>query len=320
VDNGAQKDAFTQHITIDGRNSTLPSLILTSKEEPSFRIRPTVVMDVYGCPVNVIPHSLFFLSRHSRPIPDEKVISIHNIGGGTLSKIVTPKITYTKGNKWLAVKAIGENNDQKLIVSVDGTGLSAGRYNAIVNIECPSAANSIQNFLVELIVPNYPPSSSETRDMKQEIIDNEDCVFDQFYCTPYFWVGPRFKRWTENGYNDFYLTNGGRPAKGEYARFRPDLEAGNYEVSFADVTPFDPQKRAMDGLQKMPVNDTLNPAPKFAVRIHSKAGDKTIWVEPAKSTLIGVFEFSEGMDGFVDILSEGSIGQVLIDAIIFKKL
>jgi len=108
----------------------------------------------------------------------------------------------------------------------------------------------------------------------------------------------------------FYLTNGGRAGKDDYARFRPDLEAGSYEISFEKKTPFEPQRRAMNGLEKMPVNIVLNPDPYFAVRIHSKTGDKTIWVEPAKSKLIGIFEFSEGMDGYVDILSEGSKGQV----------
>lgn len=43
-------------------------------------------------------------------------------------------------------------------------------------------------------------------------------------------------------------------------------------------------------------------------------------MEPAKSLLIGVFEFDEGMDGFVEILAEGSTGQVLVDAVLFEKI
>lgn len=35
--------------------------------------------------------------------------------------------------------------------------------------------------------------------------------------------------------------------------------------------------------------------------------------------LIGEFDFDEGMDGYVEILSEGSVGQVLADAIIFRR-
>lgn len=320
VDDGAHKASFTQHITIDGNNSNKPSLILAAKEEPSFRIRPVMAMDVYGSPVKVIPHSLFFLARPTRPRPDEQILVLFNPGGGTLPKVMLPKIVYSKGSEWLTVKTIGKNNDQELIVTVDGTGLSTGRYTSMVQVECPGVINSIQYFLVELSIPTYPPTHREMSNEKQEIIDNEDIRPDRFYCTPYFWVGPHFKRWKENGYKNFYLTNGGRAVKGEFARFRPDLEAASYEVSFTKETPFDPQRRAMDGEEKMPVNNVLNPVPSFTVRVHSKTGDKIIQVEPTKSSVIGVFEFSEGMDGYVDILSEGSIGQVIIDAIIFKKL
>ena len=320
VNDGAHTAAFTQHITIDGNNSNKPALILTVKEEPAFRIRSVEEMDIYGSTLRFIPHSLHFLARTTRPHPDEKIITLQNNGGGTLPKVMPPKIIYSKGSKWLTIKTIGENNDQKLTVSVDGTGLSTGRYTAMVQVECPGVTNSIQCFIVELTIPTYPPSHKEMSNEKQKIIDNADIRYDRFYCTPYFWVGPHFKRWTENGYNNFYLTNGGRAAKDEYARFKPDLEAGKYEISFSKETPFDPQRRAMNGQEKMSVNHVLNPDPRFEVRVHSKAGDKIIWVEPSKSTLIGEFEFSEGMDGYVDILSEGSKGQVIVDALIFKKL
>lgn len=60
--------------------------------------------------------------------------------------------------------------------------------------------------------------------------------------------------------------------------------------------------------------------PRFAVKVKSKDGVKVIWVEPAKSTAIGTFDFHEGMDGYLEILAGGSTGQVLVDAIIFKRL
>mgnify|MGYP001484116578 CR=1 FL=1 len=97
-------------------------------------------------------------------------------------------------------------------------------------------------------------------------------------------------------------------------RFRPGLETGTYEVSFAAETPFDPQRRAMDGQTPVPVNREFNPDPRFEVWIKHRNVDERIWVEPAGSAVIGVFEFSEGMDGIVDILSIGSTGQVLVDA------
>ena len=92
------------------------------------------------------------------------------------------------------------------------------------------------------------------------------------------------------------------------------------EVSLSEETPFEPERRAMSVNGPQPVNTQLNPESRFAVRVKSKDGDEIIWIEPSKSRIIGTFEFNEGMDGFVDILSEGSAGQVLVDAIIFEKL
>jgi len=44
-----------------------------------------------------------------------------------------------------------------------------------------------------------------------------------------------------------------------------------------------------------------------------------VWVEPLKSRAIGTFEFAEGTDGFVEILSKESRGQVVADAVRFVR-
>lgn len=321
ADDGATRSTFTQHITIDGEKIGRPSFALSSPDEPSFRKRPLDVMDVYGSAVKFIPHSLRFLARATNAEPDAKIIMLENMGNGSLPKAGTPKIVYTKGSGWLeATPFINKDNRQALSVRANGKGLSTGLYSALVMIDCPGAVNSRQSFVVELNIPSYLPSDVELGNSRRDIIDNEDIRYNRFYATPYFWVGPRFKRWEERGYNNFYLTNGARAVEGEFARFRPDLAAGKYELSFAKETPFDPKRRAISGGRQFPVDSSLNAVPGFMVRIHSKSGDKKQWIEPDKSLIIGQFEFSEGMDGFVDILSEGSVGQILVDAIVFRRL
>ena len=157
--------------------------------------------------------------------------------------------------------------------------------------------------------------------MQQEVIDNSDTRFGRFYSTPYFWVMPKFHRWHEKGYrNSYYLTNGGRATEGEFARFTPDLKAGEYEIMLSEETPFEPERRAMSNNGQQPVNPELNPESRFAVRVKSKDKDEIIWIEPSESRTIGTFEFDEGMDGFVEILAKGSRGQVIVDAMIFKRL
>ncbi len=319
VDDGMVRSSFTQHITIDGASLESPSLALACGQEPSFRIRPAHIMDVYASDIRLLPNSVHFLARKSRPKPDPKTVVLVNAGKGVLGKMNAPKVDYIYGQGWLNVRLEGQGNNQKIEVSVDGSGLPTGAYAARVRVECPGSNNAVQYFRVDLTIPTYPPSHGETRNLKQEIVDNTDVRENRFYSTPYFWVAPEFKRWKEKGFGDLYLTNGGRAAQGEFARFRPDLAEGIYELFFAEETPFDPKHRAMHGANMYPVDSVLNPAPRFKVRVHSRDGEEELWVKPAESLFIGKFKFREGMDGYIDILSEGSEGQVLVDAIIFRK-
>ncbi|MHC4571325.1 MAG: hypothetical protein ACYS0C_04525 [Planctomycetota bacterium] len=275
--------------------------------EFTFRHRPVHMMDVYGIPPAFTPHTLNFTARASRPIPGSKTIHIKNSGRGTLEQADVCRIKYEDNANWLTIKSMGKGNKQRFSVSVDASHLEPGTYSAIVEIECPGAVNSEQAFHVELNVPKYEPS---------EVVTIDDSYIG-FYATPYFWVGHRFNKWPCNGYNCFCLINGKRPTAGEFARFTPDLSAGKYQVFFPEI-----------------VSSWQDEELRFEVRVKHKNGIDTVWMEPKKSRVIGIwdhmipnptkvigtFEFNEGTDGFVEILAEGSKGQVPADAVIFKKI
>ena len=188
---------------------------------------------------------------------------------------------------WLSADARGA----EVIVSVDAAGLVPGAYSDLVTVSCRGAVNSPQCFRVLLNVPAQPPKAQVTVD---------DCD-PGFCCTPWFWVGLHFHKWKDKGFGGAYLTNGARATEGEFARFTPDLRAGRYEVSFSDRTPFGRGAR-------------------FAVRVRHAKGEESVWVEPAESLVIGTFEFDEGTDGFVEIRTAGSTGQVLADAVTFRPV
>lgn len=328
VDNGIERSSFTQHITIEGAEVNVPALSLISPKEPYLRKRPVEALDVYGWPIKFISHSLEFLARASRPQPRTKVLNVKNLGGGNLSPLEY-SIDY-KNNRnfgWLKIQVIGEGNDQELEISVNGKGYPSGNYRAILGVYSEGALNSPQTFQVLMKIPEDPAKSESV------IIDDKD---DEFFCTPYFWIGHRFHGggWPElkeaEGYNHFYLINGERAKQGEFARFTPDLEAGTYDIWLYEKTPF---------ASGSPADNT--PAT-FKVNIVHAKGDTTVWMEPKKmigsyprprqkpegwgwyepqpSRKIGTFEFEEGNDGYVEILSEGSTGQIIIDAVRFLKM
>ena len=320
VDDGVVRSSFTLHLTIDGSAQKSPSLALACDQEPSFRVRPVHVMDVYALERKFIPNTLHFLARESRPQPNSKTVALVNTGKGLLGKTDLQEIEYTNAKGWLILQLEGQGNDQKINVSVNGSGLPTGVYIAHVRVQVQGGANAVQCFIVNLTVPTYPPAHNETGNLKRAIVDNADVRENRFYSTPYFWVAPQFKRWKEKGFGDLYLTNGGRGTEGEFVRFRPDLADGTYELLFTEQTPFNPQRRATVENKQYPATSKLNAVPKFKVKVYSKKGEEEIWVKPTESLVIGQFDFWEGMDGYVDILSEGSIGQVLADAIVFRKI
>jgi len=283
VDDGEQRVATTHHVCVSGEPVKSPVLALAAPDEPSFRVRPACVADVYGWPVRPLPHTLQFVVRASRPVPDAKTIVLQNLGGGVL-----PAAKCTGTPRWLTV-APGPD-PRRLTVTADGTGLAPGRYRAKVRVACPGAANSPQPFCVELDVREGVPQGSVT-------VDDRDAGF---YATPYFWVGHRFCRRpaSRRGHNGFCLSNGGQPRAGEFVRFTPDLRAGAYVVALSDATPF-------------------HPGTEFDVRVRHLRGETTVRVDPGKSRRVGVFEFPEGADGYVEILAGGSKGRVIADAVVF---
>ena len=328
VDDGENLSAFTQHITIEGQALSRPVLSLSAIDEPSFRKRPIDAMDIYGWPVKFIPHTFEFNARPSRPKPNKRKITINNLGGGRLDS-ASIGINYLNNRTydWVNIEYFENGEEKWLEVGVDCTNIPPGEYSAIVSVHVPSAINSFQRFRVVMSVPSTPATSLAV------LVDDKD---EKFYCTPYFWVGHRFHGWgwpelkNAEGYNHFYLMNGGRDTKGEYARFRPDLGKGEYDIWLYEHTPY----------ASGPPADH-DPA-KFQVRVVHAEGDTTVWMEPEKTTgyfprpfqhskgywswmepqhsrKIGTFKFEEGNDGYVEILADGATGQVLVDAVRFLK-
>jgi len=293
VDDGRQRATRTQHIAVSGPPVAGPALVLAAPDEPSFRLRPAAVADVYGGPVRSLPHTLTFVARASRPVPNDRVVAVRNLGGGELAPASVTCRGGAGAPAWLKIQTTGDGDRQSVQVAVDATGMNSGTYPATVYVDCPGAVNSPQPLTVSLEVRGDAPAAEVT-------IDDRD---EGFYATPYFWVGHRFSRCPPDrrGNGGFYLSNGGSAPAGEFARFTSDLQAGVYQVSFSDATPFRP--------------DT-----EFDVRVRHAGGEATVRCRPATSRRIGRFEFHEGADGFVEIQAADSRGLVIADAVRLERV
>lgn len=287
VDDGANRARFTQHITVGAGTQSISCVTLTAADEPGFHPRPVQAMDVYGAPPDDLPHTLRFLARSSRPVPAAKWVEAKNAADGSAFGIGA-HIANPRSAPWVKLYIEPKRPPLRMRVEVDASGLAAGEYEAIVRVE----GDTSDRIRVVLRVVEEKPADEAT-------VDDRDTGF---WATPYFWVGHRFSRCPpdKRGYNGFYRTNGGRAMAGQVARFTPDLEAGRYEVLLSDQTPFRP--------------DTA-----FNVRVRHRRGDQTVRMRPAESRRIGVFDFDEGTDGFVEIQAADSRGLVIADAVVFKS-
>lgn len=311
VDDGAHIAATTQHITVRAvsgeEHLAAPALVFDASDEPVFRVRPQDAADVYGIASSFVPCSLRLVSRAENQRPRVREVFLKNIGGGTLSAAKV-EVQYLAGGKsdaaakkWLSVKIVGEGNEQMARVQVNSAGLAPACYLARVEIETPGAVNAHQSFDVELLVPSHPalpPKSQRVQIPREKIVD--DSTISEFYATPWFWISQRLAGHPQ-GNKGGHLMNGKRDADGEFVRFTPDLRKGRYQIRFTKVTPFEPGVR-------------------FSVRVRYGSGVAEKTMEPEKSLVIGEYSFEDGTDGYVEIRAEGSVGQVLADALIFKRL
>jgi len=300
VDNGHRLDSFTQHITVSGGIIDKSALTLTSPDEVAFHKRRLCEMDTYGREPKFIPHTLRFTARLSHPSPAGKTVSL-NIEG-TTSELIEIETQYRGKPGWLTAHLLPQQGKQSIEVKADATDLAAGEYEAVVRVGCDGMLNSPQGFRVVMEVKEARPAS-------HVVVDDKD---EGFYCTRWFWVGHKFHGWgwpdrgKGKGYGNFYLLSGKRSGPDAFARFTPDVQAGSYRVSFSDATPF-AHKPAQHQCGRV------------RLRVKSADGEKWLFCEPAKSRQIGRFQFNEGTEGFVEIHTAGSTGQVLADAIDFEK-
>lgn len=308
VDSPAGRHSVTCHLTVDGPSVRKPVLRLAAPAEFSFRPRPDYVAEVHGVAPRVPPHTVSFTAMSDGAIelhpylwaPDRKPLGrspwtiesrravLHNAGAGRLGRARPPRIVWEQGRNWLEVRARGSS----LVLTPKPRGLPGGLYRARVEVAVPGALDSPQSFRVEMNLTARSP-------FWHAAVDDLD---PECAATPYFWVAPRFPAWWPSpGHGSRAFFNGYRARKGEFVRYTPYLWGGLYEVLIGPSAPVEKGSR-------------------FLARVRHARGTSTVPVEPAKSRRIGKFVFSCGSTGWVDILAEGSKGQVAADCLYFIRL
>lgn len=309
VDDGGTRASTTHHVTVRGARVSKPVLQLRADDLPTFRPRRPGVTDVYGRDPGWVPYELALTARATSPRPHPRTIELVNGGGDALPEPRVMIESLTRDARWLTATVQPAGAGWRVTLQADAAGLERGYYRSDVSVACDGALNGRQNFVVTLDVPHHPAMHASLdlagpgeRGNREEVRVDDASLAGAFFATPGFWVGHRFAFWPESrGYRGFSLISGGRPSETDFVRFTPDLDEGRFEVSLHPATPFPPDAR-------------------FTVRVHHRRGDEVVWMEPHRSRVIGVFEFAEGRDGFVELLTRGSRGGVTADCVVFRYL
>lgn len=280
-EDGVDRAATTHAITVDGTRLKSPSFALESTDDVTFAVRQPRARDTYGVEMTRSPHTIWFTAFWKGAAPAFRTVRAS-------APVASVSTKYASQGGWLQAEAHGTS----IRLQASTAGLTPGVYFATVSARADGAVNPRQDFRVAVDVRQDRPA-------EDVIVDNAD---PGFYATPFFWAGHRFRLWRDKGYKDLYLTNGGRAEEDEFVRFTPNLRAGKYDVAFVDETPFG-----------------LYPNSRFRVTVRHKGTTEELWVEPARSRVLGTFEFADGTDGYVQLHAGGSQGHVVADAVRFRK-
>lgn len=305
VRNGTSMDSYTQHITISGEDMGNGYFRFSCEQEPSFRIRPAWKTSAYGSYLDIKNTLVFNSYQDSKGKPDEKILSLYpvmpdetNIKDNR-SRLIRPQsiqTVYVQGNDWLEIEEIPfeDHLELKIKVNMEKVIVKWGFYEAYIMISSGQDQNNPQYIRVLLDI-NYDRPKSEV------FVDNldEECCKSDFY-----WLIPHQHTKVAMGYKKHYCISAGNK-KGEYIRYTPNLEEGEYEVSLFGEVYNNPKVMAKTG--------------SFQVIIHSADGLKRLTVKPAESLDLGTYHFSDGRNGYVEIISDDAEGVIVADAVKFVK-
>jgi hypothetical protein len=298
---GVRHATTTHHIVINGEQTSFQELRIVEKDKPSFYKRHAWETDVYNHENAKIPNSVRFSFPHRAEAPvASRSITLNFLNGkgfpGDQHRI---EVNYVHGQDWLNVE-LGDyspsDNSMTMEIKPDITRMNKQEGESVAHmiINDDAFINSPQ--MIRIVAKFSRPSEADT-----VIIDDLDagCVKSN-----YFWLTSKLDRpWCKPNGGSF-LVGAGFSDDG-FVRYHPKLPDGKYKVSLlSPLYEQDVVRKSMQG---------------FYVNIHSKSGIETKWMNPNESLLIGTFDFYS-CDGYVEIISKGSKGLVIADAIAFERI
>jgi PKD repeat protein len=297
---GTDQDVCTQHTTVNGPTLSSKEFQITGKDEPSFFKRKNWKTRQHGLSGEITNTLVFKAYFRQKEALDAKELLV------TFNDLEWKKKddrnyriepVYKHGQDWLDLKVEHFEDSLKIIVQprLENMVIQHGFYEAFLLVNHNQAINSPQLMRVLVQFDASPPSSTT-------IVDDQDvnCIYSD-----YFWLSPEYPYNWSKGHNGAYMLNKDNQP-GEYVRYTPNLIQGTYSVELFGKA-FENKK-------------LLSKTKGFYVTVKHNGLIERVWIEPATSLQIGVFDFSKGKQGYVEIISDDSKGLIIADAVKFEKI
>ncbi|WP_114750533.1 PKD domain-containing protein [Pleomorphovibrio marinus] len=296
VSDGQDKHAFKQFITVSGETINLPSLYISAEEEPGFDAPAPWKTNTQDSEFPTT-NTLRFRGHHDRKehlLP--KTISLfpeHYLWGPDEGRKCRFEALYVHGSDWLELTpSVKEDHILlEILPKTEKMIKKHGFYEAYVLVYHEAFVNSPQYIKVRVDFPWQKPA-------KGRMVHHDDPFTQR---SDYFWLSPEFPfDWTK-GQKGHYLING-RKGEGEFIRYNPYLEKGNYSVNLESPAYKYPELAQLVGA--------------FDVWVRHMDGKEKITVNARESLELGRFSMDE--HSYVEVVSDGADSLILIDAVNFE--
>jgi hypothetical protein len=202
---------------------------------------------------------------------------------------------YVHGDDWLKLSPsmFGDSLILEIHPQTDKMIKKHGFYEAYLLVYHEEFINSPHYVKVRVDFPWQKPSNGKLVYHDESLNQKSD----------YFWLSPEFPfNWSKGQKGNFMIN--GMKGIGEYLRYVPYLEKGNYQVSLVSPAYAYPELAHLLGT--------------YDVWVRHVDGKEKIRVNPSEKLEIGQFSMDE--HSYVEVVSDGEDGLILMDAVFFEAV
>lgn len=292
ITNGADTATVNQHISVHAGNAPQHYFKVVSNDPFDCMLKTTSETETYGMETMHVNNQLHFFFRKDAVYgPQSKTLTVE--GDAATLQGLKYKVDYLHYDGWLELQQAGKNIQVRLIK--EKLSNAYGEYQAKI-LFWSEGSDISQIVYVKAVAPERSIHPQNT-----VVVDDKKALL---FPSAFYWVEEPYDKAFLKGYGTVTFWAGGEDVHG-IARYQPELREGTYRISMHDKSSFEPSYAEI-------------PAGTLRLKINTIDGVKEVFWNPKADRNVGTFKLLGGKDSYVDVMTEGSTGQIYLDALVFE--